>query len=354
MLLRFEQGTSYYGEFPWNVPRLMTFMLVTEGERELAIRESRAFAASLLRFKDCEPSTYADRLFSGHLFEALTKWSTGEHTVMDEDLFRELLSHSLCLTAMQRLESRHHLVHQQASPARAGTAAYISANLRRKQNRDLKEASFRSNCEGYLQRFSELVPEPWTTKCELAKLVSGHALSIMFADTSREDALVAAMNVRPPPRMENALIYQDHLKLTLNVGEYYAVPISSDHDSTSYVLVQLVDTRPAGKRYIQRTLGWSTDAWHDHVAVLMTGTYVAHKADQSMALAPLPKDFQHDFRDVDCAMTAFPLLNFFHFDFEHLYRLGTVSHECNLSMDQVLTALDDEDEVEDAVSPALL
>lgn len=75
-----------------------------------------------------------------------------------------------------------------------------------------------------MTQFSELVAEPWASRAELAKLVSGHNLDIIFADVSMEEAMVNECAMPPRERIHNALLYNEHLKSCLMPGVHYAVP----------------------------------------------------------------------------------------------------------------------------------
>ena len=103
------------------------------------------------RVNQLRKSTCADKIFDDALLlQCLKDWGDGK-SVMDKALFDEVLSYGLGLVVMQCLEARHHIAHQRASPARAGTVAYISANMRRKFNPDVHQESFRANVDSYLQ-----------------------------------------------------------------------------------------------------------------------------------------------------------------------------------------------------------
>ena len=350
MLFRFEQGTSFYSQFPWSMPKLVRYILVPAESRNQAVHESREFARQLLelhRSDRLDKTTFAAMFFEPPLMDSLTAWASDRSDTMDQGLFKELLYYGLSLVAMQRLEAKHHLVHQKAGLARAGTSAYHSANLRRRLNGDVHQVSFREHFTRFLGKFSELVPEPWTSKCELARLVAGHHLSIMFNDTSFEDALVAAAAPSSRTRVENALIFQEHVKANLKPGHHYAVPTRvSPCGSTTYCIFQVVDPKPAGKKYMQRTVGWSQDIWHDHVGVLLLGT---HEVPQGSGLidldleeepAPLCDDFCFiaSASDVD----AFPLCAFFKYNFDNIYELTNVVHTCEVSMDAITAVMAEE------------
>lgn len=81
MLLRFWQGTSFYDQYPWNLPKLLSFLLVPAEHRHGAILESQAFAGELIQsFSEgqLQTGTFADKFFheQGPFKHALTTWST--------------------------------------------------------------------------------------------------------------------------------------------------------------------------------------------------------------------------------------------------------------------------------------
>lgn len=348
MLLRFEQASSFYMKYPWSLPRLLKFTLLPEDS--VSVLESRAFAQELLDLhaqKKLPSGTFGDKFFQPPMLEALKQWAGGGSQI-DNELLKELLGYGLALTVMQRLESKHHLVHQRASVARAGSAAYHSANLRRKQNQDVLDTGFRLNLESYLQRFDELVPEEWSSKSELAKLVSGHHLSIMFADTAAEESITTALP--PRPHADNALVFQEHLKMTLRPGCHYAVP-TCNGVTTTYAIIQVVDTRPSGKKYMQRVMGWSEDQWHDAVGVLTLGNHVAAGAVAGTEPLPLPPDFKYE-----CGQGTLEPLQlsvFFKHNFECVYKLSAW-RSSKFSMDSIHAVMDVEGSLETTIDASTL
>ena len=354
MMLRFRQGSAFYEQFPWNLPKLLKFVVVPSTDRTDAIQSSRDFARELLssyHAKTLPTGTFADFLFSDQdLRAALGSWSSGSDEHMQTGLFTEVLAYGVCLVPMQRLESRHHLVHQKASPARAATVAYHSANLRRTLNKDVHQPTFQAELDEYLQGFNELVSEPWSTRSELAKLTSGHNLSIMFADVTWEQTLIAQTTPPTRSRIDHALTYQEHLKMAIVPGGHYALPVTVDFDgSTTYCLCRVIDIKPAAKKYMERAVQWSHDTWNDHLGVLMMGTHVVQKEEQDVPvmdleadLTPAPLAANFSFEVKACTMERMPLEAFFKFDFENVYRLEDIKYTCELSMDAINTAVDED------------
>ena len=364
MMLRFKQGTSYYEKFPWCLPKLLCYIVGPPEARSDALQQSRKLGSDLLRMhqqKTLEKGTFADRIFcQPDLVEALQRWVSGQDAIMNTHLFKAILEYGVCLVPMQRLEARHHLVHQKAAPARAGSVAYISANLRRLLNKDVNHAAFRNGLDRFLARFHELVSEPWTTRAELARLTSGHHLSIMFANTDYEEALIATAAPHPRSRIENALLYQEHVKMCLRPGAHYAFPTSVSLHETTYCICRVIDPRPSGKKYMERAVQWSDDLWNDHLGVLMMCTYVvthdtvdieAGDSTQNLVPLPLPPSFSHDASV--CSVDRLPLEALFKYNFDNVYTLAGVQYKSQLSMDAIHNAVD-EDGLLDTAGPEFL
>ena len=190
--LRFQQATSFYTHFPWSLCKLLGYIKKPAGaDRDAARARSREFALELLVAWDgghLPTKTFASKFFELPLLDDLKDWAHGGvgACAMRLRLFKELLSYSLSLVVMQRLESRHHLVNQRLTPSRASSAAAISASLRRRLNPDSRTESFRLHLEKYLQEFDTLVPEQWNSMAELHRLVSGHNLQLMFQSTEKD------------------------------------------------------------------------------------------------------------------------------------------------------------------------
>ena len=355
MYIRYEQSTAFYEKYPWCITRLLEFILPgSAGNREAKIRDSKMFAGQLLTsFQDGKVSrdTYATKFFENHLGSALKDWAQSPHDQdMDNSLFKEVLSYSLSLLVMQRLESRHHLVGLKMNPSRGNSAATVSAALRRRLNPDCREESFRSNFSSFLQQFHLLVPEEWTSMRELHNLISGHHIELMFKDTTWEDQLIEAETVRRPSTAAYLDLY-NHLAAALTEGSFYAVPISvSDSGETTYHLLQLVTLKPSSKRYMERVVSWSKDDWFERVGVYSFGTtkvlpLVDLEDDSSPENAkvpqvpqPLPGTFQ---RTLGAGtVEAVPADVFFACGFEHIQQFQLVEPRCEFCLDDLQSASD--------------
>jgi hypothetical protein len=58
----------------------------------------------------------------------------------------------------------------------------VAAELRRRQNPDLREAGFRSMLPSLLERFEELTPQPWQSFNELLRIVYGYDFPSLHGD----------------------------------------------------------------------------------------------------------------------------------------------------------------------------
>ena len=352
ILLRFEQGAAYYAKFPWNIVKLLGYIVAPGGQaRERAIQESKAFAAELCGIFDSgqlPTNTFAQKFFQEPLLLSLRAWADDSNNrVMHEKLFSEVLSYGLSLVSMQRLEGRHHLVNLKVAPSRASTATTISAALRRRQNRDVYAQTFRDDFEHNLQNFQLLVPESWSTMAELHRLISGQHLEIMFQDVSHEELVIRGVaGSGPEPFQDAALVpLQQHVKTVLKEGRCYAVPVCADGSGgTVYHILQLLSSKPSAKKYIERVVGWGDDKWAGQVAVASLGRFVASAGaaaatvidleasvphDAVWQLCPYPSD--HEFTSSACSVQAYPVHGFFKYNFEHVYEFQGQTHVCEFS-----------------------
>ena len=374
VMLRFDQGTSFYSSFPWSLVSLLQYVVEPSGQqRATAVVKSKRFAAELCQRFDSNQlptSNFAGMFFQGQLLESLRAWGTSESNVMDNELFHEILSFGLSLTSMQRLEGRHHLVNLKVGPSRASSAATVSAALRRRQNCDWQRPSFRSVFETNLQRFHLLVPEEWSSMSELHRLVSGQHLEIMFQDTSAEDRIIsqAVSSSKACGAISTdsgeLVLFQQHVKTVLREGAFYAVPVCASGGTTRYEVVQVLSLKPSAKKYMERVVGvgWTgaADRWQDHVAVTLLGHCVVAGpaaaaidldagAEAACSLCPLPCD--KPFVSTTNSVEPYPLRQFFKFDFEHVYEFERVAHACKFAEDCLVDSLGSDDDDDEPTLP---
>ena len=338
---RFLQSTAYYTEYPWSLPKLLRYILAPASERSAAIKASQTFAACLCtQFQNggLETGTFGDKFFAGPLYEALREWGAGRVQHMNILLFKEVLSYATALVAMQRLESRHHLVGMKMAVSRANSAAATSAMLRRHLNDDIKQETFQAHFEEYLQQFSRLVPEEWNSMSELHRLVSGHHLQVMFADTAREDAMIQAAAIAPRPTSAGVLELLNHIKAVLSEGGYYAFPCAASTEVTRYELCQVVTFSPSGKKYMQRVVGWAHDRWYESIGVVRLGN--VNVFGDKPELKPFPFDFTVDVGRGE--FSALPVKAFFQFGFDHVFHFGQVQTAREFCAEAIETVAEEE------------
>lgn len=264
--LRFKQAFSYLTEFPWNLPKLLGFMCPQPDgvSHQDKIAESKAFAAELVRMFDSGSLASCGTFWrflahSESLGQSLRRWASEDvsrHLPMDADLFQELVGYAASQLCMQRLESRHHLINQRMTVARASSPGTLSANLRRILNADSRVPLFRDLFASYLLEFDKLVAYPWKSRAELVKIVAGYHSELMFTNLDAEQKLVSLQAVQNRSSREyNEQL--NHLKSVLDEGSYYAVLQSKA--PRSFLILQVVSLQPAAKRYMQRVFKWSPD-----------------------------------------------------------------------------------------------
>lgn len=283
------------------------------------------------------------------LGKALRSWALTPDRNMDPKLLEELVGYSASLLCMQRLEAKHHLVHQRMSIARNSTPSTLSANLRRALNTDVHSATFKAEFSKYLMEFHLLVDEPWQSRSELARLISGYHLELMFQDLSKESALIASRTVAVSSSKET-LERAYHLKTVLEEGSFYAIAdpdqISPD-GSTPYLLVQLVTFSPGAKRYMEKVVKWVDDPWHGKRGVVNLGkvsmprTIDLIDCDERATPQPLPPDF--------CFSTTAPYPTemstdvFFKADFDYIYKLHGAEYKTVFAPSAITRCTGDED-----------
>lgn len=113
---RFLQLTSFMQEAPWNLVKLLRYLIVPEEEANSAMEQSRTEAAIFLADYKCGKlksigDVGKEFLEKRECVGALSRWATKQDVHMGASLFKELVSYSTSLVVMQRLEAKHHLVH---------------------------------------------------------------------------------------------------------------------------------------------------------------------------------------------------------------------------------------------------
>lgn len=351
--LRFRQATSYLLEFPWNLCKILSYFCkpISQPVDDQRFVNSKSWAKKLVDEYDtgllrgaAEFARFLDA--SEPLGASMRYWAMSDDIEMRSDLLCELLAYGSSLTSMQRLESKHHLVSQRMGIARNSTPSTLSANLRRTLNGDVNSHNFKNNFGRYLMEFAKLVDTPWQSRTELARLISGYHLDVMFADLSKNQQLILSQYV-PKHTSKHTLDLINHLKTVLEEGLYYAIPSEVGPDrTTTYSIVQLITFTPSSKKYMRKVLKWSTDPWFEKVGVVMVGntvvqpTEVCIDCDSSICPCPLPVDFSYTTSST--YPTEISVDNFFKTDFEFVYSLEHVDYETVFST-SALNNIDNDD-----------
>lgn len=130
-------------------------------------------------------------MFFGHDTnrQYIQKWIRGKR--LHEDLVYLLLGYSTALVVMQRLEGRHHLVNIAVARGRAQKPSAVAANLRRRMNRDLTHPDFKKLLPELLNSFETLIPQKWSSKGELLRIIYGYGLDELHPDLQFEEQQMA-------------------------------------------------------------------------------------------------------------------------------------------------------------------
>lgn len=204
---------------------------------------------------------------------------------MSAQLFLELAGYATGLTAMQRLESRHHIISTKAGISRHKGVPQISADMRRAQNGDIGDPVFQANFANYLSRINELCLGTWESLTELYDNITKQFTQSVLHIPLEQEAIMPkkfqhklACLQLPQGQTENSeelaeiSLQQNHLDSVLEVNKYYALKLNSfdpehglalqaqpEDPSSEYMVLQLLCSNPGNKQYIQRASFLSAD-----------------------------------------------------------------------------------------------
>ena len=213
----------------------------------------------------------------------------------------------------------------------------MSANLRRSLNKDLVDASFRTNLSRYLGSFSNLIDESWNSFRDLQAYTTGLHLDVMFADRSYEQASIllaekqSKTNDGDLDSNTNKLHLEQlaHIMTVAKKGNFYAMPLLKIHQSSSsstdFVCFQLLGFRPGHRKYIQRLTHWATDIWHGALMCSSLWTFSVPNTNGT-GFALVPGDLTISFESSN--VQPWSVGSFFEDDrVEHLYMFNKAEHE---------------------------
>ena len=263
MLLRYQQSFRFWTQLPWAVLGLAECLLHDTADA-LARCQQRAIA--LINHYDSVRGTATGPAKLGNVshifFDAASPLrplievfaATGR---MGKPLQIELIKYSTALTAMARLESKHHLVNMSLTTGPASLPALVAANMRRRQNRDVNDVRFLATFAGLAWNLDKLVAEPWDCRNDLLKLVYGFKDDVLHKDASqlnnimlkfREQlALTAGMSSHRHGRLH--VMKNQHVQQCLVPGNFYALQrTSAGGDESHFLVFQATHMNPGGRK----------------------------------------------------------------------------------------------------------
>ena len=188
---------------------------------------------------------------------------------MGVSLRRELLSYGTSLLVLQGLESRHHIVSLKVGRGRAASVPAVSAELRRMQNRDLREKLFQDMLPDLMNGLGTLTTLPWTSQAQLIQNIIGQVYRGLHADLSRQAEYFARFRKHLQVAQSSSLarirprdyeMKMAYLRQTLEIPGYYALPASPDGaGASSYTVFQLLSMNPGQRMYLQRAAHMGSD-----------------------------------------------------------------------------------------------
>jgi len=190
---------------------------------------------------------------------------------------------------MQGLESRHHLAHQLLEGGRAAKLPSVCAQLRRRQNPDLRDSRFRASLEHYMSQLDEFV-QPLHGSESLQKLkptafqkyswVYSSSLNSMHQSVEQETMTIEAFKASLPRPLDKALpmgeqegsFVAEHMRAILEEGGLYCVEpeVTSGPGAGKPFLFQMVSAHPERKATIERMSQMAEVTWAPGMLAIAT------------------------------------------------------------------------------------
>lgn len=274
MLYRSQLAWRFWTQLPWAILGMAEWLLP---DRPGAAERSRKRASLILQSYDLKAlsSEGSKRLgFVSHLFlmpgqpfrGMIEQFAADPQANMHSRLQAELLKYGCGLTAMARLESKHHLVNMAVSAGSASLPSLTCADMRRRQNRDIQQPAFWQAFPRLMGCFDQLVPEEWSSRRELVQLVYGFHLGLLHQDIDAQQAkfdrfrkrLVLEAGVRK--RDAEDLLMAEHLAATLQENCYYALPMAGPDTDPQFVVFQVNSLTPNLRKTVEKICYLSEDA----------------------------------------------------------------------------------------------
>lgn len=197
----------------------------------------------------------------GPFRQHLLSWASG--SMMDECMFRELLSYSTSLISMQRLEGRHSVLKRILGWKNFQLPASLSAAMRRRQNKDLQSPLFQKGLSEYLAAIGTLHQGTWHSKTQLLETVaraSGQAshdpLTLL---RSQKDMFVEELaKVCSASYSESvSTLQREHVKACMAKGLFCALP--GLRQERHWTIFRILHLNPAQNMYLQKACHLATD-----------------------------------------------------------------------------------------------
>ena len=221
------------------------------------------------------------KLFFVECREQLQQFIAGANLEECKQLNVHLQGYCTGAIVMQKLESRHHLVHQRLLHSPASLPGHLSAALGQTINNDLTHPLFRRGVERYLSKIPELALGcEFRSKSEFYAIVFGYHIELLHPDTRSDQLLISAFRARNQCEVTELTpeekIRRQHLLHVLIPGGFYRIGTQ---------VFQVINTAPGKKKYVEKTSGLATDMWHNALAVAILNPEDTGRDDGSITVA---------------------------------------------------------------------
>ena len=180
-------------------------------------------------------------------------------------LRKELLCYGTSLLVLQGLESRHHLISVKVGRGRAASVSAVSAEIRRLQNKDLRDERFVAQLPELLANLGQLTSLPYRNRTELMSNILGqvyrglHDSMLVEGESFQKfrDSLKQKVQSTQRQRTPDFDMKMQHLTNLLEEGEYYEIGPTAQ--GLQPMLFQVLSLNPGRRMYVQRAAHMSAD-----------------------------------------------------------------------------------------------
>ena len=189
-------------------------------------------------------------------------------------LRRELLSYGSALLVLKRLEAQHFLVGLKGRRGRNASVPHISAEMRRKHNKDHMQDDFELDFPDLMSSIGELTTAPWQNRTQLVQFITKQVYRGLHDNLKKQHehferfrALLKKQNEQAhgiQPRCYDFTLKFHHLGSVLRESSYYALPMGEDDaaggDAIRATIFQVLALNPGLRQYVQRNAYMTEDA----------------------------------------------------------------------------------------------